>query len=119
MIKLLTLGYFIGVHIPSSNLYNYHPMVEVNESIMLFQNSFEKLSVAWYKTLPLNKFSLRVGATTGYYNFQKYKGVTYNVPGATDFGLAPFIVPTYHITDNVAISILGNSINAGLTYTFK
>lgn len=87
---------------------------------MIYQNSFEKTSFALYDTLPVtSKFNIRVGATTGYYNFQEYRGKIYSVPGATDFGLGFFFVPSYHINNNIAIAILGNSINIGLTYTFK
>jgi hypothetical protein len=111
----IALGYLLGVHLINQDLYNQHPVVEVNDSIMVYQNSFEKTSIAGYKILYYDNFKLRAGLTTGYKDMQEYKGQNYTVPTATSSGIGLFLVPSYEKGHFVA-AIVGDSVNVGLLW---
>lgn len=114
----LAIGYLLGLHLLNTDLYNQHPVMELNESFMVYENSFEKTSFAAYKTLQYNNFKLRAGLTTGYYDIQEYKGKYYEIKTATKDGIGLFLVPSYE-KGNFVFAILGDSINAGLKWEFK
>ncbi len=114
----LAIGYLLGLHLMNTDLYNQHPVMELNESVMVYQNSFEKTSFAAYKTLAYSNFKLRAGLTTGYYDIQEYKGQQYRVMTATKDGVGLFLVPSYE-KDHFVLAVIGDSINAGLIWEFK
>lgn len=99
----------------NQDLYNQHPVIEVNDSVMIYKNSFEKTSVAGYKTFKYSEFKLRAGITTGYSDTQEYKGKQYTVAAATSDGIGLFLVPSYE-KDNFVAAIVGDSINVGLLW---
>lgn len=114
----IALGYLLGIHLLSPNLNNSHPLMEINESVLVYQNSFEKTAIAAYKTFQDGDFKLRLGLTTGYYRTQEYKDYIYNIPTATDNGVALFAAPSYE-KNGFVLAILGDSINAGYVFQIK
>lgn len=115
-----TVGYFTGTHLVNKELSNSHPFIEINDTVLLYRNSFEKTSVAAYASLGSDCFKLRVGLTTGYKRNMQYKGWNYQTVVITD-NLSPFIVPSFELKyDNTRgiIGIMGDSINIGLGIDF-
>jgi hypothetical protein len=112
------IGFLMGWHLASTALYNYHPFIEYNEKMMVYVNSFEKLSVAGYYTFGEGPFKLRAGITTGYNRLMEYRGATYYVATATDSGLGLFFVPSFEHEHFVA-ALVGDSVNVGMKWEIK
>lgn len=113
----LMLGYLIGTHLLSTGLNDHHPLLEINDSVMIYENSFERTSVAGFKKFELGNVKLRLGLTSGYNNVIHYKGRTYRVATATEDGVGLFVVPSYE-KNGFIVAIVGDSINAGVAVKF-
>lgn len=111
----MIIGYLLGWHLASAELYNHHPFIEYNEKVMVYVNSFEKLSVAGYATFSEGPLKLRVGLTTGYKDVVEYKGSQYPVITANSDGVGLFIVPSFEQGSFVA-AIVGDSVNVGMKW---
>lgn len=126
------VGISQGHHLLSESLNDTHPYVGYEEGslgVVIYQNSFDKTGVALY-----NKFSkdlsgnlslnLKVGLTTGYSEVMAHKGTEYDLSGmpfVTD-GLMALVVPSVDYKMNsdtsAGLSLLGESVNIGITFTF-
>lgn len=107
-----TIAFLTGIHLIHTNLYNHHPLIEFNKSLVIFQNSFEEPVLGIYKTYNLNNFKLRIGLLQGYRNYYHYKNQIYKLPYVTKDGTCLLFVPSYEI-NNFLIAILGDSVNIG------
>lgn len=119
----LTIGYVQGVHLANTDLYNKHLFVDYKESVMIYENSYEKTSVAVYHKFGVSSnFSVRVGLTTGYNKVMEYNGQKYKVDSVITDNLGLFLAPTYeyNIKDNVYFNavLIGDSINLGFSIKF-
>lgn len=111
----LVAGYLIGTHIGSKGLNDHHPFLEINNSALIYQNSFNRTSLAVFKTLNYDNFKLRIGLTTGYNKINYYNGEKHKADFALQDGTALFMVPSYE-RDNFIVAICGNSVNIGFKF---
>ena|ERR1017187_6220515 len=112
------VGYLYGTHVNQPELNNSHPFIEV-PNVIVFENSYKRLSIAGFYKAELGMFKLRMGATSGYPNKETYNGYTYTNQSIA--GIMPFLVPSIEIEDKhltYIVGIMGNSINAGLAIGF-
>lgn len=117
---MLTAGYLTGKHIGKldNDLNNSHPFVEI-DNVMVFKNSFDRVSTALYFKFEGEYFKLRAGITTGYDGAILYKG--YVREQKTFAGFLPFIVPTleYKVRPvTFILGVMGNSVNGGIGFGF-
>ena len=115
----ITVGYLYGAHFPENILNNSHPFVDFG-NVMVFQNSFDKISVAPYYKFGTEDWFLSVGVTSGYDGVLTYHGNTFEQ--TTFLGLLPFIVPSieHKVAKNtkIILAIVGNSANIGIGIKF-
>lgn len=115
-----TVGYLTGFHIITKDLNNQHPFVELSDKVLIYKNSFDKLSVAGYYTIGSENFKLRMGFTTGYKQKMKYKGFIYETPALVD-NFMLFLAPSFEVKSGnfkYIAAILGNSFNFGIGFSF-
>jgi hypothetical protein len=116
----LTAGYLTGFHVGTPKLNNHHPFIEFSDTVLVYRNSFDKLSVAGYYKWSNEYFAIRTGVTTGYREKIYYKGDLYEM-GMLAEGLTLFFVPSLEIKKgdvSYVIAILGNSLNFGVGISF-
>ena len=115
------VGFVTGTHLmfPSEHKLNdNHVFVELYDHLLLYQNSFDKGSVALYGNIYLSeRMTFKLGLTSGYYNKMEYKGAIYENPLATSDGISAFFAATYEYK-YFLIALMGNSINAGIKFDF-
>ena len=116
----------------TKGLNNTHPFIgyEVGGlGTVLYQNSFDKAAVAGYYKFSSGSsddlsLNLKVGLTTGYSKQITYEGRVYNLNPSLFLNdkLMMLVVPSvdYRLDTNieVGVSLLGESINLGITFEF-
>ena len=116
----LTVGYLTGFHVGTPELSNQHPFIEISDTVLIYKNSFDKLSVAGYYKISKNNFTLRAGVTSGYSERMRYKNKTYKI-NTISKNILLFLVPSIEIKKNnitYVAAILGNSFNIGVGFSF-
>lgn len=113
----LLVGYLVGMHIGMSGLNEHHPILEVNDSVMVYENSFERASVAVFKKFEWGNYKFRAGLTSGYKSEMEFRGRRYKIPTATEDGIGLFLAPSFE-QENFVFAIMGNSINTGVIFKF-
>lgn len=114
----ITVGYLAGAHFPDNNFNNSHPFVDFG-NVLVFQNSFDRVSFAGFYKFSEGNFHLRVGATTGYSGTMSFRGNRYYQDTVLD--LLPFVAPSYEYQGKYCkyiFAILGNSANIGIGKEF-
>ena len=136
MIKLLTLitlllptpglsaevGVMQGTHIGMKGLNDTHPYISAEGDSLgavWYLNSYNKGAVGIYKHFTGDNFKLLCGATTGYKQTMSYNGKEYNLPKSAFItpGIMLMVIPSYRF-DRYEISLVGNSINFGINFSF-
>jgi len=131
---LLAIGLMAGVHLipQNSELNNYHPYASVSCGsyfALSFVNSFERIGVAAGKDVSLWKkgsldLTLKVGVVTGYKKESEYKGTIYQSPRelflteGIMMSVAPLLKYTLSPQYSLGLTLLGDSLNAGVEYSF-
>jgi len=125
-------GVFQGKHMLTQGLHDTHEFAgyESNEGygIITYKNSFEIQSYAIYKSFSAKisenlSLNTKIGFTTGYHKIMQYNGTEYmiSMPFVFD-GVATIVVPSIDYKHNnhvsSSVSLLGESVNVGITFSF-
>jgi len=118
----LEAGYLYSHHVFTKNLNDHHPFVRFGDldsiNAFYFHNSFSKPSIGMqYRLIRDHRFALDIGFTSGY--------TKQNVPNNLwlNDDLMLVIIPSISIPISRSVNfnflILGEAVNAGISYTFK
>jgi hypothetical protein len=125
-------GFSRGYHLDKSNLNNDHPFIgyeKNNIGGIAFLNSFNKVSLGIYKSLPKQLseyfyFVTKIGLTTGYKKKDTYKGEEYNLTAMPFISnnIVVIVIPSieykFDSKHTIDLSLLGNSVNLGFSIKF-
>jgi len=129
--KMFT-GVAVGHHLNGEKLYDIHPYIGTmvgNIGGMVYINSFKKVGFAAFYEFAdhANKdvqFNLKLGATTGYNPRMRYNGHTYGLERKFFFNndIMLLIIPgiSFYMdqNDSIDLTLLGDSLNIGVTFRF-
>lgn len=124
------IGFAQGIHLNGEKINDSHPYFGYNYKslgVIVYLNSFNKIGIAPYYEFSTDSrvmnFSLKLGATTGYHEYMEYNGRRYRLDSKyffTDdimFILIPEVSMSYKKV-NIGLSLLGDSLNMGVSWTF-
>lgn len=101
----------------TQGLNNLHPTLEINDNLMVFNNSFNKPTLGVYHKENFNHFSVRLGVVYGYKKLNYYNGKVYRMDLVDNNKIMPMIVPSYE-NRNFLISVMGEAVAAGFKVEF-
>jgi len=125
-------GVTFGHHLNASQLNDVHPYYGFkygNIGTITYLNSFGKIGFGGFYELIDKKnkdvqFNLKVGVTTGYHPRMKFQGRNYNLGKKFFFNddLMLLIIPgiNFYLNENDSLdfTVLGDSVNLGITLRF-
>ena len=124
-------GISIGHHLMSTELNDIHVTLGYqvgNTGVALFNNSFNKLSVAAYHNFETREdkgwsLGCKLGVTTGYQPVTHYKGIEYRINPSMFIGdlmvvSLPYAKLNIDDTSSIELSLLGDSVNLGYNISF-